>query len=228
MEKNEKPKKNFLKSLLFNDEKEEQPKETSEVADTRGTSVAAPAQQYSTPSTGMVGTVNPDIYKMLKAAVEDRNFPGPDYLELKNSANAMATILPDETQRFIAAYASLKATAGITKAKVIDSIDVYIGVVNEEKAQAEKELQITYDAEVGSRLKQLEELNAKIENAKADMLKLQELIMSTSQEINTVNREKFAKENELDIQKKNFYATVEVVINELSNDKVKLSTIITE
>lgn len=165
---------------------------------------------------------------MLKAAVEDRNFPGPDYLELKNSANAMATILPDETQRFIAAYASLKATAGITKAKVIDSIDVYIGVVNEEKAQAEKELQITYDAEVGSRLKQLEELNAKIENAKADMLKLQELIMSTSQEINTVNSEKFAKENELDIQKKNFYATVEVVINELSNDKVKLSTIITE
>ena len=219
---------NFFKNLLFSEDKPETAKSSDVTEKTVASAPVSNGLVPSSPSVNMTGVINPEIYKMLKAAIEARNIPGPDYLELKNSANAMSSILPDENQRFIAAYASLKATAGITKAKVIESIDTYINVVKEEQAIAEKELQNTYTAEVVSRQNKMAELNAQIEKFKQTIVESQEKILSLSQEINAINSEKMMKENELEISKRNFDATISAVVNEFSSDKNKLTTIITE
>lgn len=58
----------------------------------------------------VVGQVDANILENLCTVLDEKNLPGPDYLELKSAANdaVMQKAIPDETARFTCAYISMK------------------------------------------------------------------------------------------------------------------------
>lgn len=225
----------FFKSLFF-DETVENAVEVTDPVASKQEGVAAPVQAqpvyvtpvYSTPNNN-VGTVNQELYNNLKIILSERNLPGPDYYELKTSADAMRTYIPDENQRIIISYASIKATSPkLTKKVVVDSIDEYVNFIEKERAVAEQESAETFEEEVTNRQLEIDKLNAEIEEAKIEIQRISDNIIATTQKINVLTGEKLGKQTELDIKKKNFDITVDTIVNELKSDKIKIETLITE
>lgn len=237
-EQGETPKKgigSLLKNMFLNDESTTPvPVDAKSKQATASQSVAtqqpAPTVAQPAPITGVaVGVVNKDTYNTLMKVLEDRNLPGPDYLELKKAADSMASVIPDESTRYISAFSVLKSSnPKFNKGIVISSIDEYIKYVESERAEAKTELQQIYDTEVGARQKEIQKRAELIEANKKKIDDLNAEILQASQEINTINGEMLAKQTELDIQEKNFNATVDAVVTGLSTDKNKLNAIIVE
>lgn len=179
--------------------------------------------------TNAVGVVNQDIYKNLKEILTQRNLPGPDYLEVKTAADAMKSYIPDENQRFLVSYTSIKATSPkITKKIVTDSVDEYVKFIENERLIFQTESKEVFENEVTARQNRINSLNSDIENAKSEIQKLGEKIVTLTQEINTLNSEKLNKQNELEIKNKNFEVTIDTIVNELKSDKLKIETLINE
>lgn len=226
-----KPKKGlgkFLSSLILEESENVQEVKAEQPAPTVQTPTVTPTPQQ-TYNPNVVGVVNPEIYAMLKQVLVECNLPGPDYLELKNAFDAMKAFLPDESQRFVAAFASLKATSPkLTKKIVLDSIDEYVKFVEKERATSENEFKSMYDVEVTSKQTLIDEKNTEIQKLKDIITQSQENILKLSQEINTTSGEMLTKQNELDIKKKNFDVTIDAIIGELNSDKNKIQTLIQE
>lgn len=225
-EKTEKKKFN-LKNLFFNEEQVETVVTEKKQQPTQPLNV--PQQQTVVPVTGVVGVINKEMYDTLMNVIEEQNFPGPDYLELKRAADSMSSVIPDENTRYISAYTVLKSSNNnFNKTVILNSIDKYIQFIENEKTDAQNQLSQIYQNEIGSRQNEIEKRVKLIEENKKKIEELNAQIMSASQEINTINGEMLTKKTELEIQEKNFNVTVESIINGLNNDKNKLNTIIVE
>ena len=230
--KGETPKKKFsLKSIFFDEASEtQQPVVNTQTqqphqapVQQQQVVVQQPSYAIQTPN----GVLVPEIYEALKQVLEKRNFPGPDYLELKSSANAMKQFLPDENQRFQASYATLKATSPkLTKEIILESIDNYIKFIENERADSEVELKAIYDSEVSTRKVKIDQLSSQIEEAKVKITEYQNLIMKVSQDINTISGEMLSKQSELEIKKNNFDVTINTFVSDLKSDKIKIETLI--
>lgn len=223
-EKNEEKKKFSLKSLFINEETENVNVKSTEKPVENVTVTQSPMSV-----TPAVGVVNKDTYTTLMKVLEERNLPGPDYLELKKAADAMANVITDENVRYISAYSVLKSTnPKLNKTMVISSIDEYVKYIESERSEAKNQLTELYNQEVGNRQKEIQNRAELIEQNKKKIEDLNSEILKASQEINSINGEMLSKQTELDIQEKNFNATVDAVISGLNNDKTKLNLIIAE
>jgi len=225
----EKTEKKFsLKSLFFNETDGNSETKKPETKPVQTTQVVSPPPP-TMPVTSTVGVVNKETYSTLMKILEERNLPGPDYLELKKAADAMATVITDENVRYISAYSVLKASnPTLTKTQVISSIDEYIKYIESERSVAKDELGKLYEKEVGTRQK---DIQSKVDLITLNKQKIEELnteILKLSQEINTVNGEMLTKQTDIEIQEKNFNVTVDTIVTNLNTDKTKLNTLITE
>lgn len=225
MEENKK--KFSLKSMFFNESTEVSQTEDAKPQQVPVQQPQQVVQQLSYALQSPNGVLVPEIYEALSQVLEKRNLPGPDYLELKSSANAMKQFLPDENQRLQASYATLKATAPkLTKEIILESIDNYIKFIESERADSEVELKTIYDTEVASRKSNIELLSSQIEEAKSKITEYQNLIMKISQDINTISAEMLSKQSELEIKKNNFDVTINTFVSDLKSDRIKIETLI--
>lgn len=226
----QKPKKGFgsvLKGILFNDDEPVSAAPAAQGKPAAAQPIVAP-QPVQMAGTA-IGVVNKETYNTLMKVLEERNLPGPDYLELKKAADSMAGVITDESTRYISAFSVLKSSnPKFNKAMVITSIDEYVKFIEAERAEAKTELQQIYENEVSFRQKEIQKRVGVIETNKKKIEELNNEILAASQEINTINGEMLAKQSELDIQEKNFNATVDAVITGLTTDKNKLNAIIAE
>lgn len=228
--KKEEPKKRgFLSKMFLVDE---EPNKVTSVTNSAKTEAQQPQVVPTQPyvNNSMVpGVVNQDIYNNFKEILSQRNLPGPDYLELKTAADAMKSYLPDENQRFLFSFTSIKATNSKFNKKIVtDSIDEYIKYIEKERTVFQYEAKEAFTTEVTDRQTKIDELTKEIENTKNEINKLSEKIVKLTQDINTISGEKLTKQTELEIKNKNFDVTIETIINELKSDKLKIETIINE
>jgi alpha-D-ribose 1-methylphosphonate 5-triphosphate diphosphatase PhnM len=154
--------------------------------------------------------------------MEDSNLPGPDYLELKNVANNddMKRTVPDEVQRFMVAFITMKSSnPEMTKERVNKSIDEYIGVMENERKTGHEQLQRIWNERVDTQ-KEL------VENAEKRIAELQMELQEQIAFVQNKNNEIAAASNECNINKANFDATVDFLVKNLSDDKVKLNQIL--
>lgn len=168
------------------------------------------------------GRVNDDLLQKLCQVMEDSNLPGPDYLELKNVANNddMKRTIPDETQRLMVAFITMKSSnPEMTKERVISSIGEYIGMMENERKVGHEQLQHIWDDKVESQKKQVEEAESRIAALQQE---LQELL----QFVQTKNAEISAASVECNTNKINFDATVNFLVKNLEDDKAKLTQIL--
>ena len=130
--------KNRLFGWMFvedsNKESETVKPRTSQEASAPAT-VAVPSS-VPTPTIMASGDVDTKLVELLERKINEANLPGPDYLELLQSAEQMKQYIPDETTRLKAAFGSIQGMdPRMTKDVVLASIDTYLGVIEAERGK---------------------------------------------------------------------------------------------
>ena len=170
----------------------------------------------------VVGQVDANILENLCTVLDEKNLPGPDYLELKSAANdaVMQKAIPDETARFTCAYISMKVNAPhLNKEVIINSIDKYIEYLESERQSGLNELAIKWKEEVDDK-------EALVDTAQKEVQELQEALNAKIMFISETTAEITTSKNQCTVSKANFSATVDYVINNLNTDKTKLNEIL--
>ena len=222
----------FLKTLASAFVVENENNDTVDAQSTQGRQAAVPSspnprpmnnttvtQQQPTPvADGQQNApkLNTQLLDKLCERLEAENLPGPDYMELKTSVMDpnMMKIIPDERQRLMASYCSLKVNSkDLTKQRILDSIDHYISILNKWQEEA------------------IAGLNAernKVSDKKQEMDKLREQMAAIQNKIDELNKDVLAIESKCNQNEADMKTSVGFLVNKLTEDKNKISTILTE
>ena len=228
MAENEKKKgrgKDFLKSIAGKFV-EIQPEGAEVTPKTSVATVTIPVPPSAQTDGATAPVIDDGLLEKFGQVVELANIPGPDYVELlklangKNEATGEFVMAGDESARFVSAFRAIKLmNSDFSKEIVLDSIDVYLGILDKEYANAMGELQNMWSRDVDAPEAEVVKLEAEI----ADMQKrLTELTALASQKRTAVESAK------VDIQQKrtNFENTFNMFKSRFVSDKEKLTNIL--
>ena len=182
--------------------------------------------EISIPVNGTTVEINEGLLDTLEQKIKAANIPGPDYIELKEAAENANLVAsePDEKKRWSSAYIMMKSfnpQANLTKKKILDAVNHYIGIIRQEinTGQAElKELRLRditkeHD-ECGKLEKEIANLEKQLEQKKDTLAKKQQKIQDS--------------QNKYDHQEQVFNHTTQFVINMLEGDKQKIENYIND
>ena len=222
----------FLKTLASAFVVENENNDTVDAQSTQGGQAAVPSspnpqpmnnttvtqQQPTTVTDGQSNApqLNTQLLDKICERLEAENLPGPDYMELKTSVMDpnMMKIIPDERQRLMASYCSLKVNSkDLTKQRILDSIDHYISILNKWQEEA------------------IAGLNAernKVSDKKQEMDKLREQMAAIQNKIDELNKDVLATESKCNQNEADMKTSVGFLVNKLTEDKNKISTILTD
>ncbi len=229
---------------LFFDEVEEE-NQTGSVSE-KNTQSAAPAvstqstaQQPNvsmTPDAPRQGQLSEQYAELLLSAVKEADIPGPDFSELKAafSSEDLKQNIPDVKTRWKTAFNMMKMMdAKLTKAHVLESIDLYIKVVDTEYAAAIAQFEKKYKETVGAKEAQVKSSNAKLAEWKSQIADMYEEIhrieneMNAEQEsINVLTQQISAEKADIDAKRADLTATKDAIKNSMSNDKGILTEVL--
>ena len=229
---------------LFFDEVEEE-NQTSSVSE-KNTQSAAPtvstqstAQQPNvsmTPDAPRQGQLSEQYAELLLSAVKEADIPGPDFSELKAafSSEDLKQNIPDVKTRWKTAFNMMKMMdAKLTKAHVLESIDLYIKVVDTEYTAAIAQFEKKYKETVGAKEAQVKSSNAKLAEWKSQIADMYEEIhrieneMNAEQEsINVLTQQISAEKADIDAKRADLTATKDAIKNSMSNDKGILTEVL--
>lgn len=177
------------------------------------TSVPAPTIMAS-------GDVDTKLVELLERKINEANLPGPDYLELLQSAEQMKQYIPDETTRLKAAFGSIQGMdPRMTKDVVLASIDTYLGVIEAERGKAKLRMEKLRKETVEDKVEELKATNLRIEQLREELKTLTDKSIDLNSEIQKNTAETAAFEARTN-------ATIDKVTNRLSEDKVRLAQIL--
>jgi alpha-D-ribose 1-methylphosphonate 5-triphosphate diphosphatase PhnM len=168
------------------------------------------------------GQVDDALLQKLCQVMEDSNLPGPDYLELKNVANndEMKKAMPDEIQRLTVAFITMKSsTPEMTRDRVLNSIDSYIQMMENERKTGHAQLETIWQERVESQRKAVTDAEERIVTLQKELGELVSFVQNKTNEI-------AAATNECNINKGNFDATVDFLVKNLADDKAKLANVL--
>lgn len=177
------------------------------------TSVPAPTIMAS-------GDVDTKLVELLERKINEANLPGPDYLELLQSAEQMKQYIPDETTRLKAAFGSIQGMdPRMTKDVVLASIDTYLGVIEAERGKAKLRMEKLRKETVEDKAEELNATNLRIEQLREELKTLTDKSIDLNSEIQKNTAETTAFEARTN-------ATIDKVTNRLNEDKVRLTQIL--
>lgn len=207
----------WIKNLIFQDEGEKAKKqEKPAVAETAVPVTTTPAP---TPSV-MTSGVDAKLVDLLDRRIQEANLPGPDYLELLQSSEQMKQFVPDESTRLKAAFNSIRGLdPRMTKEVVLASIDTYKQVVEAERGKFKLKLEKMRKELVSDKQAELEATNLRIEALKQEMQDLtqKQIELGSAIQKNTAETDAFEA---------NSNSTIDLVVNRLDEDKVRLAQIL--
>lgn len=214
--------KNRLFGWMFvedsNKESETVKPRTSQEASAPAT-VAVPSS-VPTPTIMASGDVDTKLVELLERKINEANLPGPDYLELLQSAEQMKQYIPDETTRLKAAFGSIQGMdPRMTKDVVLASIDTYLGVIEAERGKAKLRMEKLRKETVEDKAEELKATNLRIEQLREELKTLTDKSIDLNSEIQKNTAETAAFEARTN-------ATIDKVTNRLSEDKVRLAQIL--
>ncbi|MCW5924439.1 MAG: hypothetical protein KIS77_19125 [Saprospiraceae bacterium] len=137
---------------------------TSNVASATAPPASPPRQEHNA-----AGSVSEKFVEVLSAALEKNNQPGFDYFEFRQALKNLSKMPMDEATRFHSAYA-MAQTMGITPAKLIESAQFYLNVLNNEQAKFNEAHAQQRARLIGNREEEVRNLEAMIQ-AKTEQIK---------------------------------------------------------
>lgn len=155
-----------------------------------------------------------------------KNFPGPDYLELKGHAAALENFLPSYDQRLLAAFGVLKNQYHqFTTETVISSIDAYIKIVKDEQKEGEEECNRIFGEKVKTAEDEYTAMEQNIAKLQKEIKEKQELLNSYIEQKGTLQQELVKAKSDMKTQVETFASSVAAVLNVLESDKRTISNL---
>ena len=166
------------------------------------------------------GEIDEGILDKLEEKLRQEDLPGPDYLELKEAAMDKESVAtePDEKKRYRQAFNNMKRffpKAGVTKARILESIDHYERIMVAEGEDAKDDLNRKIQEQVTS-------LREKIATEKVELDRQQEILRKKSLELEQREAAINEREQSLKQKSKNFIKTLEHLIGVFKSDRKKL------
>jgi len=181
---------------------------------------SAISDKESTDPVTFIGKVDQNLLKKLLIVLEEQQSSGIDYLKFKKSLDSLKELLSDDTIRFTSAFITLKAAnPSFNKKGLLETIDKYIHLMENERRAGLQQLQELRVKNVDSKVKNIDEATKVAEKLIEEVHKLVSFISESSKEIHQ-RKTKYA------IQEANFNATVDSIVDQLQEDKTKIETII--
>jgi hypothetical protein len=158
--------------------------------------------------------------KLCNDVLGEQMADGIDYVKFKRSVDSLKSIQPDETIRFTTAYLTLKATfPALTVEGLSRTIDQYVDLMEQERKKGLSELDNLRKQNIDKKEIDINKAIDNIEKMKQEIQKLTAFATETNMEI-------VEKKNDYAMREANFNATVDKIVSQLKNDKVKIETII--
>ena len=181
----------------------------------------------STPvSTMSTNDVNENIVKDLWNVILNKNLPGPDYLEVVNSAAKLESMGLPEDKRYEAAFKMLTASyPNFTKDDLLSSIDTYIGFIQEELAEGKKQCQEKRAANIGDRQMRIQQLNEHANSILLEIEKLQQEHKNSLEAAKKLEAEVAEATQAIDREEIIFNNSVNVVLERMNSDKKTMSSL---
>lgn len=188
-------------------------------------------QQVSMPATTVTSYVqtsdhSEDVVKTLWNTLIERNLPGPDFLELKQNASALANLGLSIEKQYEGAFNVLKTQyPDFDKQTIINSIDKYISFVNEEQENGKQQCAKKRADAIGTKQTRVAQLTENSQDIlkKIDALKAE--YENVLKSIDTLNTEIENSTVELNRQEQLFNNSIAVVLGSLNADKQKISSL---
>ena len=182
------------------------------------------------------GKVREKFAQLMLEGVQERNIPGPDFLEMREQwSNAeLQQNIPDSNARWKTVFSMIRMMdKNFTKQHVLDSVDTYVKVVDEELANALAQIEKKYQSTVGNKEQELANAEKLIEKDRNEILSLQEKIKQIQDKIKgneefiaTAREEINNGKIETFVDKADLQATADAIKNNLIADKTTLTTIL--
>jgi len=182
---------------------------------------SGPIVNSSQPFVAGAGIVDNDVYAKIWARINAADQEGFDFLEFKKTMAGLDKVAGfTPAMKYQTAFNMLSGLGPITKESILDSLKVYLGVVNTTEEQFNQMVEEAYEEKVNVKIsqantkqKEIEELTAKVN---ALQLEIGELTTSANVEA-----------SKLDASKKNFAYTAQVIKQELTTEQANVETLIT-
>ncbi|MBS7363729.1 MAG: hypothetical protein KIH03_07960 [Paludibacteraceae bacterium] len=165
-----------------------------------------------------ISEIDEGVLDNIIAMLDEKNLPGPDYLELKKAANdeVLLQSIPDEKMRFSVSYATLKAASpSLSKKQILQSILTYIQYIEDERERGTEQFNKLWQDQVIAREEAIEKAKAEIAELEAKLEKLKTFAQEQEGQVVAVKADCGRK-------KKEFNATVDYMIGKLRMDGAKL------
>ena len=155
--------------------------------------------------------------KSLLTALDNANLPGFDYLEFKQSVNALQDMGMDDKTAFKSAFAAA-STMGLTKDKLVETAKHYTKVLANEMDQFEQACKSQIDRKVNSKKTEVEALRQKIKEYEAKIEQLKEQIQKSQTTIDKADETIQAEMDKINNTKEAFDYTFKSVLNQIMVD----------
>ena len=180
--------------------------------------------EFKTDDNSEAAEIDEGVLDNIIAMLDEKNLPGPDYLELKKAANdeVLLQSIPDEKMRFTVSYATLKAASpSLSKKQILQSILTYIQYIEDERARGIEQFNKLWQEQVVAREEAVEKAKAEIAELEAKLEKLKTFAQEQEGQVVAVKADCGKK-------KKEFNVTVDYMIGKLRMDGAKLEDALKE
>jgi chromosome segregation ATPase len=153
----------------------------------------------------------------LTQALVKNNLPGFDYLEFKQSLNALSNLNMDEATAYKSAFATA-STVGLTKDKLLKTAEHYRAVLMQEKQAFDQALKKQVQQKVESKKVEVEKLKKQILDYQAQIAKLQEEIVKNQQIIDQADESIQQSMDKIKQTEEQFELTFQAILNQINCD----------
>lgn len=177
-------------------------------------------------TTQQTEVIDESLFETLGGVIEESNIPGPDYVELLTLANGKDEVTGefvmagDEAARYASAFRAIKLMSpNFTKDIVLNSIDEYIRILDNERSNAMTELQEIWNREVATPEAELKKTEDEIGQLQQRLSELTAFATQRRQEIEKAKADNQSK-------RASFEYTFKVFKSRFVDDKEKLTNIL--
>jgi septal ring factor EnvC (AmiA/AmiB activator) len=153
----------------------------------------------------------------LTKALEKSNLPGFDYIEFKQSLDALSKLNMDEETAFKSAFATA-STVGLTKPKLLETAAHYKKVLANEKTQFDSALQKQVEQKVAGKELELKKLKDQIVKHQEKIQQLQDQIAKFQKTIDGADAQIDAARKKIESTRDGFEHTHQSILNQIEKD----------
>ncbi len=158
-------------------------------------------------------------------ALEQNNLKGFDYLEFRQSLQALTAMQMDESTSYKSAFATA-STMGLTKDKLLKTAEHYKQILSKEKGKFDQALQGQIQQRISGRQEEAKKLAAAIKQHEEQILKLKEKIKAYQGKIDNSQNLIDADKAKIEQTRNNFESTYTNILSAIESDIQKINNLL--